>query len=290
MISAELSCDGEFYEFAEKQFQGSADWLVIQERMRRIRNFAQSMTLQTPQSSTTTIGLRIVALGSPRIWMNGRICGQLSAAEVGVLVFLADAGPARGERLADAFWPDASPDSQRANLHTCIYRLRQALGSDFLEYKAGRYLLKEGVLASFDVAEFEEAAALGRKPILTSPEGPSILAETLKLYTGSFMDGMDSLWILERRAALESTYIGVAAKAAKELGPGRTLEALIPELRRALKVDPYDEELNHYYLQALASLGRTTELKRHYREYARALQQDMRVDVPPMTQDAFGSR
>lgn len=289
-ISAELSSDGEFYEFADQNFSGSADWLVIQERIGRIRKFAQSMTLQTPRSSTTTTGLRIVALGSPRVWMNGKICGRLSAADVGVLVFLADGGTGRGERLADAFWPDSPPESQRANLHTCIYRLRQALGSDSLEYKAGSYLLKDGVLASFDVTEFEQAVALGRKTAPTSPEGPSVLTETLKLYTGSFMDGMDGQWITERRAALESEFISGAAKAAKELGPGRTLEALIPELRRALKVDPYDEELNHYYLQALASLGRTTELKRHYREYARALRRDLRVDVPPMTRDTFGSR
>lgn len=95
------------------------------------------------------------------------------------------------EVLAETFWPDADPESQRHSLRLALSRLRALLGPDHpLETERLSVRLNPARFVT-DVAEFEGAVA--RKD--------SKLAR--RLYAGSLLPGYYDSWLMEEQSRLE---------------------------------------------------------------------------------------
>lgn len=98
------------------------------------------------------------------------------------------------EVLAEMFWPDADPESQRHSLRVALSRLRSHLGPDH-PIEAGRHSVRlDRSRFVTDVGEFESAVA----------RGDGSLAR--RIYTGIFLPGFYDEWILVEQSRLDQIF------------------------------------------------------------------------------------
>jgi DNA-binding SARP family transcriptional activator len=58
-------------------------------------------------------------------------------------------------------------------------------------------------------------------------------------------------------------------------------------LRQALQIDPYRDDTNFQFLEALGRLGRRGEIINHYQKYVKILSTDLGVDPPKPIRDLY---
>ncbi|MCJ7569019.1 MAG: bacterial transcriptional activator domain-containing protein, partial [Anaerolineales bacterium] len=94
-------------------------------------------------------------------------------------------------------------------------------------------------------------------------------------------------WVLERRRTLELRYLDLLAQHAQEAmmrdQPARALQTL----RQALEIDPYRDDTNMHFLEALGRLGRRSEVVEHYQRYVRLLSNELGLDPPDAVRELY---
>ena len=139
----------------------------------------------------------------------------------------------------------------------------------------------------YDVARYEQAAAVAEGLPPGDPRAMFALTEAVNLYGGQFLPEFDTEWVEERRRALELRYLDLLASFSEEaLVRGRASEA-IGWLREALTLDPFRDDTNRFYLEALGTLGRRSEIVTHYQEYVRALGEELGLDPPEDVRELY---
>jgi len=104
----------------------------------------------------------------------------------------------RRERLAGLLWPDASESSARANLRHALWRLRQAIGSD--------YILADRVSLTFDTRSeyWLDTAVLESQPLAGGSADE--LIEAVSAYAGELLPGFYEEWVTWERERLNAVY------------------------------------------------------------------------------------
>jgi DNA-binding SARP family transcriptional activator/tetratricopeptide (TPR) repeat protein len=141
-------------------------------------------------------GLSLERDGVP---MEGRVTQRR---RLGLLAYLAAAGPTGREKLVALLWPERDAEHGRHSLSQAVYALRQQLGAEAILGGTDEIRLNESVVAS-DVAEFRAALASGN------------LESAVSLYRGPFLDaiyvdGAPELerWVEEERQRLAASCAG----------------------------------------------------------------------------------
>ncbi len=107
------------------------------------------------------------------------------------------------EVLAELFWPEASPSSQRHSLRLALSRLRAALGSDH-PLDTGRLGVRlDPARVITDVAEFESAVA--RQDNQTAR----------RLYAGPLLPGHYDAWVIDEQSRLEALLDGLGEESSQ---------------------------------------------------------------------------
>jgi two-component SAPR family response regulator len=135
------------------------------------------------------------------------------------------------------------------------------------------------VLEGYDVHQFSEGVRQAYRLSPLQIEWSHVVRETLDLYGGPFLDGEEAAWVLARRAELETSYIDLVVKLADISQTKRSATMAVPHLRRALKMDPYREDLNRVYLNVLSLLGRSVARAQHIQRYRQLLRDDLGIEV-----------
>lgn len=185
---------------------------------------------------------------------------------VALLAYLASNHPGRAESrdsLLALFWPDSSEKDARAALRQSIYFLRKSLGKEVLPSNGETLRLEEEYLRC-DAVEFERAFGHGD------------LDAAMELYGGEFLPGLHldgvapelEFWLENRRVDLRDHAVEAArglAQRALEDGEGfRAAEWA----RRAIALDPDDEESLQVLMTILDTIGDRTGAIRTYEEFA----------------------
>ncbi|HUK14675.1 MAG TPA: BTAD domain-containing putative transcriptional regulator, partial [Thermoanaerobaculaceae bacterium] len=193
------------------------------------------------------------------------------------LVYLLAARP-RGWQRRDAllarFWPETDQVQGRQVLRQTVYLLRQQLGADVIQSRGKEELAANASEVGCDVVAFEEALAAGRT------------VQALEHYHGDFLAGLhvpDAAaeledWITAERLRLR----GMAKEASQRLrdeeeraghASGATFWA-----RRAVALDPFDEDSARELMALLERQGDRAGAARVYDELARRLQEELGVE------------
>nr|NIS80001.1 hypothetical protein [Anaerolineales bacterium] len=176
---------------------------------------------------------------------------------------------------------------QVANLHTAVYSLRRALGRDVILHEGTTYALNTEILIEYDVARFERSASIAEGLPPGDPRRMFALTEAINSYSGSFLPEFMSDWVLERRRALEIHYLDLLAQHAEEaLIRDQPIRA-VNTLRQALQIDPYRDDTNMRFLEALGRLGRRSEIVAHYQKYVRLLSTELGLDPPKPIRELY---
>jgi DNA-binding SARP family transcriptional activator len=226
--------------------------------------------------------------------VDNRTWSELGPAGRGLASFLfAYPGrPHRRERLADLFWPELDAERARRALNSAIWRLRKLLASE-PGSAGGRNLLTVGTETileraswlDIDACALHEAATLAlRQPCaLQEPQTLNRITAVLHRYEGPFLDGDDGDWILEERERLHSLFLRTATMVVCRLGEVGLYHDAISLARRALRCDPYREELVRIFLTLLALDERRYEAIQYYQNWSKSLKGDLDIAPLPAT-------
>ena len=182
--------------------------------------------------------------------------------------------PVDREHLEAMFWPDDEPERARNLLNIAIHRLRKRLGENAIVQSADGYRL--GDVVTVDLWEIEAFAARFR-----ASEAPDIttagrwLAVMRHVCCGCVRRAADPefVGVLERRlltAAREATD-RLAEKALASRRPDLTLSLV----RVTIEFDPCDERARELAIRAHVARGDRASAIREYRDYAKALADEL---------------
>jgi len=192
--------------------------------------------------------------------------------------YILDQGPRPKEEIGGVFWPDYSPAKVNSSFHAAMYRVRRVVGRDFVAYEddSRTYLINETHDYFYDVEEFEKLFREAMKQMLSNQEeAVRLLEKALSLYTGDYLRDSYPDWCLERREELRRIYVeGLLALAAlKERD--ESYQESIGLYQRALKEDPFQEEIHRRLMRCYVLAGERPAAIRHYISFVNLLKAEM---------------
>jgi DNA-binding SARP family transcriptional activator len=285
-LASELAISDDVREFVKGGLAKHPVLSVILRRIETMRTVAQQYQLVS-EDVPTLDKLSFYALGKAEVQGLKQPSLDLKPLPREVLFFLADRGRVERDILLESFWPHYPPGRQIANLHTAVYSLRRLLGRETILHEGSVYSLNPELSIEYDVDQFERMASIvdGLPP--GDPRRLFALTEAISSYGGPFLPEISSEWVFERRRELELYYLDLLTMHANEAlvrdQPTRALRTL----RQALDIDPYRDDTNLHFLEALGRLGRRSEAIDHYQRYVRLLADELSLDPPEEIRDLY---
>lgn len=239
--------------------------------------------------------LSIRLLGPPLIEHDGQLLRIQRRIPRALLFYLATIGGAvgRGELLF-LFWPEEDDEKAREHLRDNLAKLRAALPDPDLIQASTETVSLEFSRLTVDVLEFrrliEQAGPISRK----LPEGGLLsasayyaLSEAVRLWRSpTFMAGADlsisapfDEWLSRTDHVLQLTYQQALERLADHETATGNNEKAAEWLRRALELDPYNEDLHHRLLTTLLDMGARNEALLHLTALKNLL--DRELGLPP---------
>ena len=174
------------------------------------------------------------------------------------------------EALMDLLWDNDKSGNPANALKTAVHRIRTVL--DKLEYpleiiiqENGTYKLNKDIKIHSDIAEFER---LCRIVMDKSVEGMSVLESYRKaseLYTGDFLEKHQSeAWIVPVRTYYRAMFLSATYEAIHVLEKIQDYTEAEKIAEKAVKVDPYDDNLHYCLVKSRIKQGKRIAAMEHY--------------------------
>jgi len=227
--------------------------------------------------------LYLSLLGPLQISLDGQpLTGFESNKVRALLAYLAVEGdrPHARETLAGLLWPDYPDRSAFKNLRSALANLRQAIGDQQAD-PPFLLITRETVQFNQDSDAVLDVAALGdlpRQPIAR-------LEQALDVYRGCFLEGFslaDSSafeeWALVQREHLDRQVLEALRRLAAHHEAHGEYDQAVAAARRALALEPWDEEAHRLLMRALALGGQRSQALAQYETCRRLLRQELGVE------------
>ncbi|WP_128597103.1 BTAD domain-containing putative transcriptional regulator [Paraburkholderia kirstenboschensis] len=194
--------------------------------------------------------------------------------------------------LIDQLWPALEGDSGQNAFELALHRLRKLVGRD------DAVVMQDGCVTldakQFRVDTWNFARLCQKVEQATSPNtdatGWAQLAdELLLLYSGEFLHGEDTPWVIAARARFQSQFTRAIASVGLELQRLRNWPALTSLSRRAVENDPLNEEFHRSLIFSLSEQGRIAEALDAYRHCRQILSVTLGIEPSASTQNLYQS-
>ncbi|MBI4288050.1 MAG: tetratricopeptide repeat protein [Chloroflexi bacterium] len=220
--------------------------------------------------------IKALALGEATVFANSKLVPESAwrSAKAKEMFFflLCCNGRANKEQILGSLWPDVSPAKGKSLIHSNLYRLRRALFDSVVLNRDGAYGVNPAVTVWFDLRQFEDYLASGRKKVAPDQDKVACLETAIDMYKGPFLRDLYSDWVETRRRDLEEQYLhGLTSLADIYERTGRHSDA-IGALEKSIATDPYSSDA--YYDLArcyLATGDRSSALRvcKRYKDLSR---------------------
>lgn len=167
-------------------------------------------------------------------------------------------------------------------IQNIVYRLRKLLDGDSKEsciITIGRnyaWNLKFGY--SLDAILFGKAADDALESASNYMPDESKLRRAIKLYTDDFLTDMfDDYWVVTLRQGLKSKFLSCVEKLLELYEANGNNRGIIALCEVALHIDPYNELINEYYLDALMDEKKTVFAIQYYQQLTKRLSKELGV-------------
>jgi DNA-binding SARP family transcriptional activator len=192
--------------------------------------------------------------------------------------------------LAALLWGDSEEEKAKINLRKALSLLRKLLDSDsekspWLESSVGavRFNPKAGKLWC-DVSEFERLVTEG-----TNAKRPEVWEQALKLYGGSFLQGIYSDWVLLEADRLKTLYLEALEQLAELYHSQKEYAKAIQSWKRALIEIPWHEQAHFKLMTLYALTGDRGAALLQYDQYVEVVKKELKATPLPEIQ-ALGER
>ncbi|MGI5241367.1 AfsR/SARP family transcriptional regulator [Dactylosporangium sp. CA-139066] len=233
--------------------------------------------------------MRYRLLGPLEVDVAGRRL-EISAARDRILLVMLLLQPGRVvtlPRLVDAVWGDAAPATARAQLHTCVSRLRRQLPGAIHTDTAGYRLTVAD--DDLDTLVFARLVADGRASLAAGElhAARKHLRDALELWRGPALAGVDSPGVQAAAVALEERHNSALEDCIDvELQLGLQAE-LVSQLTGLAEQHPLRERLHGQLMTALARVGRTADAIAVYLRLAEALDEQLGLAPSAALQELY---
>jgi DNA-binding SARP family transcriptional activator len=166
-------------------------------------------------------------------------------------------------RLEDALWQNVPGASAKQSFNMALYRLRKLIGGDCLQLHDHKLTLNP-CCCWVDVWAFErrlhEAEGLLRDPSISLDKLLQLTTETIDLLQGTFLGNeVEQSWVLPLREKLRHRVGRLFKDLGRHCGKAGQCEKAISLYRKALEVDPLDEEFYRRLMICYGALDRFPE-------------------------------
>lgn len=230
--------------------------------------------------------LKLHLLGHPLVELNGKpVDGFVSEKALVLLGYLVlQPGSLAREKLAGLFWGDMADKRAKANLRMAIYNLQQLIPGHLQVTRLSVAFNRE-MEYWLDVEQFERLLASESHPGATEE-----LNLALSLYRGGFMEGvylndspeMEEWMLVERERLRQLALEGLQRYAGRLMDSGQYALAA-QNLRRLLRLEPWQESAHQQLMLALARGGDYTAALAQYETCRRLLAKELNVEPMPET-------
>ena len=176
------------------------------------------------------------------------------------------------ESAAFALWPDEGEDAARANLRRALYLLQHALppGEWILVQKRTIAWNPE---ASYwlDVQEYERLLR-EQRPL-----------DAIELYAGDLLPQLEDEWLIAERERLREMQLRISRDAVASLRERGDYRRAIEIAKRALRIDPWHEDVLRELIAARAQSGDRAGALREYRTFEDLLKREIGAEPMPET-------
>jgi adenylate cyclase len=193
-------------------------------------------------------------------------------------------GFATRDALLARFWPESDDERARNSLRQALHQLRRSLGEAAIVSRGDREVGVAPDLVSCDARQFEEALAAGRPEL------------ALELYRGDFLPGFFvegapdvEAWLDERRGHYRRLAARAAVALAERDEADGQFRAAAQWARRALAIEPLDEDAARRLIRTLAAGGETAAALAAYESFATLLEAEHGVAPAADTRALAGS-
>ncbi len=252
---------------------------------KRLRRRLKTVPLQTSR-------LAIQTLGKPQVRVNGKLVAQAhwQTASVRDLFFflLLSPRPLTKEEIGAAFWPDIDSDQLKLRFKNNLYRLRHALGREVILFENNMYFFNRHQDYDYDVEEFNSHLAQARISERIDDKIAQLRA-AVKLWHGSYLQGLDVGWAWPERRRLEQECLEALRQLAELQRLGGDQASALQACRRALEVDPTLEDFHRLAMRLYAERGDKLGVIWQYQSCRTALQSELDV-IPSAETEALYQR
>ena len=190
-----------------------------------------------------------------------------------VLLLIHAPQPVSLRAIVDALWPDDPPSSAQKVVQNYVLRLRKVLGADTIERVAGGYALAaashsiDSWAAGEHLARAKDALAVG-----DATRAAELTAAALALWRGDpLADVRDEPFAQPEIARLTELHLSAIEDGFDAALAGGRHDALLPELRQHVTLQPLRERPRAQLMVALYRSGRQADALAEYRAARSAL-------------------
>jgi len=171
----------------------------------------------------------------------------------------------RGE-LLEIFCDDSQTRNPGSSLRMLVSRIRTTLArngfpcaEDVIVFKNGGYSWNNAVICDVDAEEFE-AICKKSSSYIRGDEKLELLMQAARLYKGDFLpNSSDEMWVIPLAHWYRSMFLDCVHDALSMLTEKERYAEAEELCAKALRIDPFDEELISYHLRALLAQGRNAD-------------------------------
>ncbi|HLG63747.1 MAG TPA: BTAD domain-containing putative transcriptional regulator [Ktedonosporobacter sp.] len=271
---------------------------------------AAAVTPQVPQEQQTPSGvtvqvlpgqqdvssLQILALGEPKVLLNGTPITRWRMARTLELFFLLleNRAPMRKDQISLALWPE-NDNQLDSTVRTTIYYLRKALGENCLIFQSGLYRLNLASIGGgtvwYDVEIFNEQYSQAKKALKEKADEIAVAALTkmVDLYHGDYLQPFYNDWCSFRRDKLRQAYMDARHQLALIAWRREDWESSMQHWTHLLIVDPCHEAAHYGIMRCYLQQGKREQALRQFQRCRQNLQDELHTTPGTSLQKLYRS-
>ncbi|MBK8026294.1 MAG: hypothetical protein IPK19_34115 [Chloroflexi bacterium] len=230
--------------------------------------------------------IEVRAFGRGRVQVAGRIIQEWGGAlPRSMCFFLVDKGMVTRTEIFRTFWPDMSVADATNVFHVTKRKVSEVLGVGLTQFGSGFYHLATNLNLTYDVTLFNELYNLSQ--VTQGAESIDLLERAVDLYRGDFLIGVDTPWVVERRAALRGIFHDILAMLAtryEEVGDPASAYAV---LLRASALDNAREDLVQRILRLAKILKSPQDGEAVFKRFSAALLRQTNLEPDGVTRQLY---
>ena len=197
--------------------------------------------------------------------------------------------PVSKERIMDVLWQEGNEQRREALFHTTLSYLKRTFSiigvSDLIRMDNKRYTMKRQCFHSDtqSLKRLHESLKNREEELDVEKE----FRELSRLYRGEYMEDLDGSWVLSGREYYQGIYLQSCELLANQAARLQKYELGIRILDRALKLDPYSDQLNSLLLKNLCAMGEFQTARQQYERYDRLLKEELNIGIGRQVQEIY---